>query len=88
MATFGSPTSSENFGLESDGKNSARADIVAKSLTVGVWCKQSNTQDIGEWRFIYKYAGKHAAQVQETTVLAPITNVNRQQLAGNNSSAL
>ncbi|GBM52703.1 hypothetical protein AVEN_204689-1 [Araneus ventricosus] len=23
-------------------------DIVAKSLTVGLWCKQSNTQDIGE----------------------------------------
>ncbi|GBN99928.1 hypothetical protein AVEN_41973-1 [Araneus ventricosus] len=33
-----------------------------KNLSVGVWCKQSNTQDNGERRFIYKYVGKHAAQ--------------------------
>ncbi|GBO06995.1 hypothetical protein AVEN_237248-1 [Araneus ventricosus] len=61
---------------------------VAQSLAVGVWCKQSNTQDNGERRFIYKYAGKYVAQVQETIVLAQITNVNRQQFTGNDSSAL
>ncbi|GBN32027.1 hypothetical protein AVEN_165770-1 [Araneus ventricosus] len=33
-----------------------------ESLSVGVWCKQSNTQDIGELRFIHNYAGKHVAQ--------------------------
>ncbi|GBM68309.1 hypothetical protein AVEN_24169-1 [Araneus ventricosus] len=55
---------------------------------MGVWCKQFNTQDNGDLRFIHKYAGKHVAQVTGTTDLAHISNANRQQFAGNNSSAL
>ncbi|GBN21976.1 hypothetical protein AVEN_9300-1 [Araneus ventricosus] len=62
--------------------------IVAKGLSV-VYGVNSPTRRImdNEGLFI-KYAGKHVAQVQDTIVLAQITNVNRQQFTGNDSSAL
>ncbi|GBN04709.1 hypothetical protein AVEN_30173-1 [Araneus ventricosus] len=58
-----------------------------KNRSVDVWCKQFNTQDNGELRFIQKYAGKHVAQVTGTIDLAQISNANRQQFTSHNSSS-
>ncbi|GBL77645.1 hypothetical protein AVEN_152883-1 [Araneus ventricosus] len=72
---------------ESDFDNGPE-DIVAQNRPMGAWCKQSNTQVNGELKFIHKYAGKHVAQVTGTIDLEHISNANRQQFTGNNSSAL
>ncbi|GBN01333.1 hypothetical protein AVEN_24150-1 [Araneus ventricosus] len=53
---------------------------------MGVWCKQSNTQDNEELRFIHKYAGKHVAQVTGTIDLPHISSTNRQFTSNNSNS--
>ncbi|GBO07026.1 hypothetical protein AVEN_73368-1 [Araneus ventricosus] len=55
---------------------------------MGIWWKQSYTQDNVELRFILKYASeRHVAQVTGTITLVQISNINRQPFTCNDSNS-